>query len=748
MKAQGRGRVIVFIVAALAACGGSTEPVALGPVEVDPRIGTGGQGYMVGSAFVGAAAPHGLAKAGPDTSGPKWGTLLFLHCSGYWAEDDTILGFSQLHLHGTGLPDQGVIGLMPLSDFDGVTRTTDDNASTFDKATEDVHPGYYAVTLDRGQIKVEITATTHASHYRFTFPASAPSRQVLLDLTHHLPGGEVRDFELAKTDDHTFVGHVRNVGDMSGNYGGHSVWFTLRANRPFASTDAWTEGALLDFGPGPEAIELQLGLSLSDAAHATANLDAEMPGFDFDGTRAATGTAWQDLVDSIRFEGGSAREQRMALAALYHLFLMPTIIQDVDGTFRAADDTLRKAEGYTYVSDLSLWDTYRTLHPMYALIAPSHDLDAVRSLGEMARGLGYYPKWPLGPRETGVMTGAGAEVVLADAYSKGIRDFDAEGAYQVLRAAALDLSPELSDDQRGGRQPVRAYAELGFLPADEVSGSVSKTTEQAYDDFALSRLARALGHDADADLLAKRSLSYRNLYDPSSGFLAGKTRAGSFLTTSLGPTAFTNEFVEANAWQTLFYAPHDIDGLSDLLGGRDALVAKLETFFEEARKEWESIGPKDVIRKAIQRPYYWASNEPDIQAGFMFAQAGRPDLTQKWVRWAADTFYGDGPDGLPGNDDGGTMSAWFLFSSLGLYPLPGTDEYIVGAPRFTRASVRVEGGTFTIEAPAASAKNLYVKSLTLDGVPVTRPELRHEDLRAGSTLRFELVSTPTDWGRQ
>jgi predicted alpha-1,2-mannosidase len=403
------------------------------------------------------------------------------------------------------------------------------------------------------------------------------------------------------------------------------------------------------------------------------------------------------------------------------------------------------AQGFRYMTDLSLWDTYRTLHPLYTVIAPEYALDSVRSLHEKAKQGGFFPKWPLATGEAGTMLGSSADVVVGEAYVKGITDFDAEGAYSILRAAAMD--PTAPPGGRGGRSDVEPYMQFGYVPASR-GRSVSMTTEYANDDFGLASLAEALGHADDAAALRQRALGYRKLYDPETGFLWAKNEDGSWASFHVDPTLFTDEYAEANAWQSLWMVAPDVDGLAELAGGRAKLALHLEKFFELAKEDWDATNWDSPLSYGGMRPYYWASNQPDINAPYVFAQLGRPDLTQKWVTWIRCNHYGPGADGLPGNDDGGTMSSWFVFSALGFYPIPGTDRYIVGTPLFPHAEIAVPGGVFTIDAPGASSARFYVQSVTLNGEALDTPEIRHADLKAGGTLSFEMGSAPSAWGRK
>jgi predicted alpha-1,2-mannosidase len=432
-------------------------------------------------------------------------------------------------------------------------------------------------------------------------------------------------------------------------------------------------------------------------------------------------------------------------AALYHLYLMPTIQSDVSGRYRGFDGQVHAADGFRYVSDLSLWDTYRTLNPLYALIAPDRARDVVRSMHEMAKQGGAFPKWAIATGDSGTMIGASAEVVVADAFLKGVTDFDADGAYAILRAAALD--PVAPPGGRGGRDHVESYMEYGYVPADVTDRSASHTTEYANDDFALAALAEGLGHTADAALLRQRALGYRKLYDPGSGFLWARNSDGSWASSHVDPTSFAADFVEANAWQSLWMVALDADGLAELAGGRAPLLGRLTEMFDRTRQDYEQIDFTNQLTSGAQRPYYWSANEPDINAGYLFAQLGRPELTQKWVAWLRATQYTPGPEGLPGNDDGGTMSAWFVWSALGFYPLVGSDRYVLGAPLFTHAEVAVPGGTFTIDAPEVSDTNVYVQAVELSGAPLAVAEIRHADLKAGGSLTFHMGPRPSSWAR-
>lgn len=741
----------------------ATRPAS--PLVSPLLIGSGGFGFGVGSAFPGAAAPQGMAKVGPETTSPG-GAPSFLHCSGYWYGDSIIEGFSHLHLHGTGALDYGVLAVMPTDAWDDSRTTEAGYASPFDKATESATPGKYTVTLGRGSIKAELTATPHAGHHRYTYPSGATAGHVIIDLDHHLSGAVTSESVSLAPATNAITGSFRSIGGMSQGFGGYMVYFAARTNRPWSSALVWSQGNApavgttasgtgvgvdLDFdlaGGGDAAasptIELQVGLSLVSMAAAQANLDAEMPAFSFDAEAAATAEAWSAAVAPVSFTGGSASDRAELDAALYHLFLMPTVLSDVDGHYVGLDGNVGQATDYHYVSDLSLWDTYRTLNPIYALVAPARALDTVKSLTAMGAAAGYFPKWPIATGEAGTMIGASAEVVLADAYARGITGFDAESAYQILRAAALGMTAPAAG--RGGRNNVLPYMQLGYVPAS-VGASVSWTLEYGQDDAALASLATALGHTGDAATLLARRSGYAKLFDPATGFLWAKNADGSWASDHSSPSEYGSDFDEANAWQSVFGAWHDVPGMTTMFGGKDAFIAKLTSFFVQGKADYDAIDWTNELSYGIQRKFFWGGNEPDIHAAYLFALLGRPDLTQRWIRWIENEIYGAGADGLPGNDDGGTMSAWLVYSALGFYPVPGTDGYVVGAPRFPAATLQLGGGPFTISAPGVSDTNLYVQSVTLDGVPLTAPVLHQADLKGGSTLAFVMGPKASIWGQ-
>ncbi|HEU0032669.1 MAG TPA: GH92 family glycosyl hydrolase [Kofleriaceae bacterium] len=730
------------VVLALAcACGGDDAPPPIAPevtdpvAYVDPRIGTGGLGFAHGSCFVGAVAPHGLVKAGPDTSGP-FGTVSFQHYSGYWGGDDKIRGFSQVHMHGTGATDYGVLSLMPVAAFDPGKTSVVDYETKFAKDAEHAAAGRYEVTLDNG-IAVTLAATQRVAVHRYTNAGA-----VVIDLAKTLDGGVIDAASISIASDE-ITGELHHIGGMSGGFGGYTIHFVMRSSVPWTSAQTWSAGVAPSSAPSatgtgvgaalviPADFQIAIGLSLVSLDGARANLAAEVPAVDVEAVAATTRQAWARTLGTVLVTGGSEDERTIFYTSLYHAFLMPSVIGDVDGTYQLVGQPPQLAAGWHQMSDLSLWDTYRTVQPLYAWLVPDSAHDAARSLVAFGDALGIYPIWPVAIGESGTMLGSSAEIVIADAVLRGVPDVGAELAWPRMRAIAMD--PVAPATGRGPRNHVEEYMTLGYVPAS-VRRSVSLTTEFAHDDFALGQLAGALGQTADRDALLARAHGWRDLLDPGVGFLRGRNADGTFPTTTFDPLELSDDYAEANAWHSLWMAgAHDPDGLAEILGGRDAAVAKLEMFFELAKQDWDT---SDASAANFPRPYYWHGNEPDMNAAFLFAQLGRPDLTQQWARWVEDTMYTPEIDGIPGNDDGGTMGAWYVLAALGVYPIPGSDQWILDAPRFPQARIVVAGHELAI---VAHGSGTHVASIALDGVPVPGPTITHAQLAGASELVFEMT---------
>ncbi|HEY3358608.1 MAG TPA: GH92 family glycosyl hydrolase [Polyangia bacterium] len=735
------------LLAGAGACS-STPSAAAAPVDaVDPLIGSGGAGFRVGSANPGPSVPWGMVKPGPDTSSGI-GSPVFYHDAGYYYPDTLLLGFSHTHLHGVGAADYGNVLVLPTLGMTAGKTTPPGYQSAFSHATETAEAGYYALTLADSQIRCELTATRYTGVHRYTFPAGAADPVILIDAAHVLYGeltaGHV-DVDPAAAE---VTGAIVSQSDFSGRYGGIPMYFVARFTTPFTSHGLWNDGVLADGATAQDGltlgayvgfaaggtVEAQVALSFVSLEQARANLAAEAT--TFDDARAAARAAWSEALGLIDIETPSAADRTIFYTALYHLMQMPTQMTEAGGVYMGFDRQPHQADGFVYHSDFSLWDTYRTFHPFVTLVLPEKARDFVLSLVRMYEQGGAFPKWPMGIGEGGSMVGTPADIVVADSWLKGItRDIDIEAAYVGLRAHATGPLP--AGQSYGDRPGIEDYIALGYLPADRHGGSVSVTQEYAYADFALAQLATALGKTEDAALFAGRALSHRNLWNPETRFFEGRLADGSWV-TNFDPVTWQEPYVEGDAWQYRFFPPSDVAGLIELFGGAEAFMTELEAFFVK--------GKAQPISPALPNPYYWHSNEPDLHAAYLFTLAGRPAKTQEWVRWALAESYTTAPDGLPGNDDAGTMSAWYLFSAMGFYPLPATDVYVIGSPILTRAVLHLPGGDFEVRAPAASPQNLYVQTARLNGAALATPFLRHAQLTAGGVLELDMGPAPSTWG--
>lgn len=751
----------------LGACGGDDAPggpldagpLDAGPVDagpppparsadaprlqwVDPFIGTGGLGFNdIGSTYPGPAMPFGMIHPGPDTM-TESGALLFLHCSGYAYDDRYIRAFSHTRMNGVGITDYGVVALMPTVGMSAERTTPLGHRSSYAKESETASPGYYAVTLDEGDIRVELTSGLRAALHRYTYQPGADAT-VLFDASHALPEVDVTDATVRVLPDaRELEGHVHFSGGYSGRFGGVRVYFVVRFDRDFAGHGVWQAGALhegetersgADVGAwarfdtaSSSEVRVAVGISFLDVARARMNLDAEAADFDFDRMRADAEEAWETELSRVEIEGRSERDFRIFYTALYHALLMPTLATEADGRYRGLDGEEHVADGFTYYTDLSLWDTYRTLHPWVTLTMPERARDFAITLIHMAEQHGAYPRWPLGTGETGGMLGDPAVIVLADTWQRGVRDFDVERAYQLGRVSA-------DGDPPGGigRSSMEPYLRLGWVSIESGGASASKTMEFAYADHALSILAAAAGDDEGAARYRARGRNYQNLWDPERELFLGRHEDGRFAEDG-APDRWHGYYAEGNAWQYLWLAPHDVDGLAATLGGRDRTLERLRFFFEQSEMERRGVTPPR---------WYWHGNEPDIHAPFLFAALGEHHDTSRWAAWVRRVSYGDTPTGLPGNDDGGTMSAWYLFASLGFFPLAGDDDYVLSTPLWTRAVVHLPGGDLVIEAPEASEAAVHAREVRWNGELIDPVRIEHRTIAGGGTLRFEMSAT-------
>lgn len=721
---------------------------------VDPFVGTGAHGHT----YPGATMPFGMVQVSPDTHTSGWDW-----CSGYHHGDRSIIGFSQTHLSGTGIGDMLDVLLMPTVGplrLEPGTREDPDSGfrSRFSHEDEEASPGYYAVRLADTGIRAELTATERVGIHRYTFPRSDAAR-VVLDLDHRIEAdgwrSSILDSEIEVRGDDTIVGWRRVTRWAVDRH----VYFAARFSKPFAAS-----GLLVGTEPGPgrrrargtrlkawvdyrtgagEAVVVRVAISPTSVEGALGNLEAETPAADFDGVRRAAAGAWRAELAKVRIEGGTRKQRRTFYTALYHAFLAPTLFSDVDGKYRGLDGQVRKAEGFRYHSTFSLWDTYRAAHPLYCLVQRARTRDLAQTLVRMAveSPEGQMPVWPLAHHETNTMIGYHSASVLAEAWRKGIRDFDLETAFERMKAMAAKA------DYRG----LGDYGRLGWVPSDREEFSVSKTLEYSYDDWAVAQVARALGRADDERAFLRRAGSWRNLFDAKTGFarprLADGTFPGPFDPARNAVSRNWHDYVEGNAWQYSWAAQHDPEGYARLLGGPEKLVAKLDAMFATPLDAKAAGLPVDVTGLIGQ---YAHGNEPSHHVAYLYTYAGAPWKTQEKVRHILDTMYDDTPEGLAGNEDCGQMSAWYVLSALGFYPVdPVSGSYVLASPLFDRATVELgEGRRFTVSVERSSPADVYVQSATLGGKPLPRSWIAHEEILDAGELRVVLGPSPNPgWAR-
>lgn len=716
--------------------------------EVDVFIGAGGHWWGAGTCMPGALVPNGMVKLSPDTHPGRGRIMVWPNPGGYQYDHTIIRGITHTHLPGTGASDLANINIMPVLGKPGGHISPSDYRSSFRHETESASPGYYRVRLDRHDIRVELTATAQAGFHRWTFPKNAEDTPyIMIDVSYANYGYRTSaDAEaVIDPDAREVYGYTNQHGAFSEIYGGVPIYFVARFSEPFADYGVWENaktrkrlshargkrvGAYVGFKKGTINGSAKVGISFISVEQARANLDAQISGWDFNAVRSRARAAWENRLSDIRVEGGTHEDRKIFYTAMYHLDALPTTLTESGNFYQGFDRIPHKAEGFTYYSDLSLWDTYRNFHSLTALIRPRQARDFIVSLIAMYEQGGAFPRWPMAVGDSDFMIGAPAANVIADGMVRDIADIDLPTAYRGLRDHATKPA------KYGSRAGVEEWTSLGYVPDDAARESVSLTLEYALNDFCTAQIANTLGETADRDLFLSRSQNYRNLWDARSKSFRPRRTDGSFVDVS--DWAFGRAYTEGNDRQWRWHVLHDVPGLVELMGGRKAFAMELEKFFED------SVGQMDTRFPDL---HYWHGNEPDIHTAYLFNYAGRPDLTQEWVRWIMANKYSDDPDGLDGNDDGGTLSAWYIFSALGLYPVPCTEDYMIGSPLFPRAKVRVPGGELVVVAENSSAQNVYVQSVEWNGRRLTKPFLRHSDIAGGGTLRFVMGSEPSTWGR-
>lgn len=718
---------------------------------VDPMIGTGGHGHV----YPGASAPFGMVQLSPDTDNARWDA-----CSGYYYDDATLLGFSHTHLSGTGASDMLDLLLVPqVGPADAVRLdpgTLDKPEGSYrtrlDHSHEVAEPGYYSLLLPERGVLAELTASMRAGMHRYSFPEDQDAH-LLIDWAHGF-----RDYDGAPTriaqasltlrDSTTLVGSRQVLQWARGRW----IHFALKLSQPVTDVSFYSDDetavaaptlnglhlkAVLHFGRSLNApLIVKVGISAVDIDGALANLDADMPDFDFDLYRLKARQAWEPVLSAIRIETPDEDDRRIFYAALYHAHMAPTLFSDTDGRYRGMDGAVHQLEGGAQnYSTYSLWDTYRAWHPLMTLIAPEHAAEFASNLILKGSQSEAGPCiWPLQGVETYCMIGWHSAAVIAEAINKGM-PVDARAAWNLYRPLAFTRPiPELL-----------SYRSLGYIPADQQSESVSKTLEYAYDDWAMAHIAKAAGDDEAAAVLRSRSGNYRNVFDTKTQFARPRLMDGSWA-EPFDPRSMGHDskrwwdYTESNAWQATFLNQHDLYGYISLFGGDAAFIAKLDALFE-ADSSLPADAPPDMDGMIGQ---YVHGNEPSHHIAYLYAYAGAPWKTQARIRQILKEQYRAKPDGMSGNEDCGQMSAWYILSSLGFYPVdPVSGVFVFGSPLFPRAEIILpDGKSLTILASEGGDGRPYIADIYLNGVRHTRSWIGYNEIMAGGVLTFVMSDTP------
>lgn len=720
---------------------------------VNPFIGTGGHGHT----YPGATVPNGMIQPSPDTRVYGWDA-----CSGYYYNDSTINGFSHTHLSGTGCGDYGDVLLMPTvgaQDYHSLGAESQQKAyaSAFSHKNEVAEPGYYSVFLDRYKVKAELTATKRGALHRYTFPESKDAG-FILDLDYSLQGQTNEEMELEVISDTEIRGRKKTVYWAFDQY----INFYAKFSKPFTYTMVTDSMSLEKGGPllptakvllhfdtkKDEQIYVKVGISAVDMDGARKNVESEIPEWDFEGVRVNARKAWNEYLSKIDIDTQDKDQRVMFYTALYHTGLQPNLFTDADGRHWGMDMKPHQGDvNQPIYTVFSLWDTFRAYHPLMTIIDPDLNQAFIRSLIQKQKEGGVYPMWELAGNYTGTMIGYHAVPVIVDAYMKGYRDFDVNEAYKAsLRIAEYDTTgiicpplvlPCLMPQAKNWKNKV------GYVPCDKDNEAVAKGLEYAYNDWCISILADSLGDTANRDKYAMFGESYKKYFDPSTRFMRGLDSNGKWR-TPFNPRSSTHrsdDYCEGTAWQWTWFVPHQIDGLVELMGGREGFINKLDSLFTVSSDlEGETVS-SDISGLIGQ---YAHGNEPSHHIVHMYNYIDQPWKTQELVDSVLHTLYFNDPNGLSGNEDCGQMSAWYILNSMGFYQVcPGKPVYSIGRPLFNRATVNLpDGKKFTVIAKNNSRENKYIQSITLNGKLLETPFFTHKDIVDGGTLELVMGNTP------
>ena len=709
---------------------------------VDPYIGSGFHGHV----FVGASVPFGAVQLGPTNLSEGWDWS-----SGYHISDSTIIGFQHTHLSGTGIGDLGDISFMPTTGAIKVVKGTIENmqsgyVSLFSHKDEVVKPGYYQVKLKRYDINVALTATTRVGMHKYTFPASKDAH-VVIDLKEGIGWDEATETYINQVDKFTIEGYRFSKGWAESQ----RIYFTAVFSKPIKSFLVYEDAenkpgmqlkgkkvkGVINFETTKgEVVYAKVGISPVSSANAMLNIKAEIPGWDFNKVVSDADKAWNMQLEKITIKTDSVSQLRKFYTSLYHTMIAPSIFNDVNGDYWGTDKKVHKNVGFNNVTTFSLWDTYRANNPLFTIIQPKHVDDMINSMLAIYQQQGSLPIWHLMANETNTMPGNSALPVVADAILKGYKGFDTNLAYEALKATAMG-------DSRG----LKFVKKLGYIPADSVPESVSKGLEFAIDDWCVAQVAKKLGKQEDYVYFSKRAENYKKYYDPQVGFMRGRFSENKWRTPYSPFTSIheNGDFSEGNGWEYTFMVPHDVEGLIALLGGKEKFNTKLDSLFTAEGDMGEFKSP-DVSGLMGQ---YAHGNEPGHSMAYLYDYSGKPWKTAEKVRFILDNFYTDKTDGIIGNEDVGQMSAWYVLSALGFFPVnPANGMYVFGSPTIKEATLALNGNkSFHITVKNNGPTNKYINAMKLNGVNYTKAYFKHTDIMNGGELEITMGSKPgTVWG--
>ena len=699
---------------------------------VNPFIGTDGPG----NTYPGATVPFGMVQLSPDIGIPGWDRI-----AGYYYPDSIISGFSHMHLPGTGAGDLYDILVMPTNSK--FSKRIKENSfkpfSSFSHDKETASPGYYSVDLLDYQIKAELTATKRTGVHRYTFPKDENS-QINIDLGYSLNWDKPTDTYINVIDNSTIEGYRMSKGWAKDQ----RVYFVIKLSKPFKSYQVFKNDSLttspvsavntrivLNYKTEEaEQIVLKTGVSSGNIEGAHKSLTIEALDFDFDEIKLKAEKIWENELQKIQISTADSTKKHIFYTMLYQSMLAPTLLSDHNSNYKGANDSIAKADGFDRYDTFSLWDTYRAAHPLYTILHPERTSDMIQSLLAHYKETGLLPVWSMQGNETNMMIGYHAVPVIVDAYFKGIKNFDAELAFEACIASATDKSRQIDE-----------YMELGYVPVGEhhENWSVSKTLEYAYDDWCIAQFAKALGKTEAYNTFLKRSENWQNVYDTQSTFMRPKLKNGEFVQEFI-PKEYSPYFCESNAWQYFWSVQHNVEGLTKIIGGNDLFEKKLDTMF--------SLNPlpedKLPIFSTGMIGQYAHGNEPSHHVAYLYNYIQKPWKTQELVREILETQYKNEPSGHCGNEDCGQMSSWYVFSALGFYPVnPAQGVYAFGSPIVDAASLNLENGNiFTVKTKNNSSENIYIQSIELNGKIIEQNYITHKEIMNGGTLIFTMGNLP------